>query len=409
MTMDGCERLEKDLACLTRWAGGGTALWRQALRSAGVHRAGASRGESFWRRLVTLRLSNTALAGTALACVFLAAGIMSLPQLEVASVRHELTPKTSSHSGNRADQGGAGHAMQIAEPSRHPPAAAGRESIKNNLAGRDSLGTALDMWAVVRQSNVTPMNFLCASTTASPEPATDTSHHYEHAIRYVIRNATIQLKTDNVRAAFARVQHLVQPAGGEYVEQSSISGEEENTTATLTLRIAADRLSDALNQLRDLGTVISEQQGGQDVTAQAVDLEARLRNERRVETELLELLESRKDAPLKELLELRDSLGRVRSEIERLTGQREHLGRLVSLATVLVIITAKDAADPAPPADGVFAYFGKEMGEAWRAGVYFLADTLTLMVRILVGGAVFWLLLAAVVVIVKRRRGMAQP
>ncbi len=267
------------------------------------------------------------------------------------------------------------------------------------------------MWSVVRANNTTPRQFITPSSNYDADSAgfPALSPLSEHPLdRQVARNATMQLKTDNVRAAFAKVQHLVRPAVGEYVEQSSIAGQEENTTATLTLRVAADRLSEVLNQLRDLGTVVSEQQGGQDVTAQAVDLDARLRNEQRVETELLALLESRKDAPLKELLELRDSLGRVRSEIERLTGQREQLARLVSLASVLVILTAKDAADPAPPAEGLFAYFGNELGNAWRAGVYFLADTLTLMVRIIVGGAVFWVLLAVVVFMVKRRRNRTQ-
>lgn len=393
MTMDAGEQLEKDLAGLTRWPGGGTALWKQAMRSAGAPKPGNARGDSFWWRLVTLRLSNAALAGLALVCVFIAAGIMSLPQMKSAFGPRFRNRAVQTSSLAASNLRGHAHAMQI----------------RDDLIGLDALGT--DMWSVVRANNTTPRQFITPSSNYDADSAgfPALSPLSEHPLdRQVARNATMQLKTDNVRAAFAKVQHLVRPAVGEYVEQSSIAGQEENTTATLTLRVAADRLSEVLNQLRDLGTVVSEQQGGQDVTAQAVDLDARLRNEQRVETELLALLESRKDAPLKELLELRDSLGRVRSEIERLTGQREQLARLVSLASVLVILTAKDAADPAPPAEGLFAYFGNELGNAWRAGVYFLADTLTLMVRIIVGGAVFWVLLAVVVFMVKRRRNRTQ-
>jgi hypothetical protein len=108
--------------------------------------------------------------------------------------------------------------------------------------------------------------------------------------RHVIQKATIELRTDDVRSAFLKTQHLISVASGEYVENSSLSGSGRDAYASLTLRIAVDRLSDVLNELRQLGEVTSEQLVGEDVTAQVVDLEARLRNEQRVETELLELL-----------------------------------------------------------------------------------------------------------------------
>ena len=69
-----------------------------------------------------------------------------------------------------------------------------------------------------------------------------------------------------------------------------------------------------------------------------VDLDARLRNERRVEQELLELLDSRDESPLEEILKLRGEIAKVRTQIERYTAQQDRLSRLVSLATVLIII-----------------------------------------------------------------------
>ena len=132
--------------------------------------------------------------------------------------------------------------------------------------------------------------------------------------------------------------------------------------------MAAGRLGEVLNALRELGEVKSVRKGGQDVTTQVVDLEARLRNERRIETELLALFDQRKDATLEEILKLRDKLGEVRRQIEQLVAQRQRLSRLVSLATILVIIRTPDARAEQEADLGLGAYFSESIGAAWKRG-----------------------------------------
>ena len=172
--------------------------------------------------------------------------------------------------------------------------------------------------------------------------------------------------------------------------------------ANLTLRVAATRLSEVLNELRQLGQVQAEKASGEDVTAQVVDLEARLRNEQRVETELLQLLERRKDAPLKEILELRTSISGVRQTIEQLTAQRERLSRLVELATGLVIIRPADAPLPAEP--GLGTHLIGALGNAWQRGLVFLINTVAGFVSVIIGGLVWWALLVAVVLCIRAYR-----
>lgn len=219
--------------------------------------------------------------------------------------------------------------------------------------------------------------------------------------RFVARKATIEFTTPDVRAAFSKAAHLVSEAAGEYVENSTLTGDGPKAQATLTLRIGADRLGAVLIDLRALGTVKSENTSGEDVTTQVVDVEARLRNEQRVEAELLELLDKRTDAPLKDVLELRSSLSSVRQSIEQLTGQRERLGRLVSLASVLVVIRASD--EPAKPAAASIAdYFSSQIARAWSGGLRFLADTLANLVGLFIGGLPWWLLAAAAAFAVHR-------
>ena len=61
-----------------------------------------------------------------------------------------------------------------------------------------------------------------------------------------------------------------------------------------------------------------------------------------MEKELLELLEKRGDAPLKEVLELRQALSGVRESIEQMSGQREHLSRLTDRAVDLGTMSEED-------------------------------------------------------------------
>ncbi len=220
--------------------------------------------------------------------------------------------------------------------------------------------------------------------------------------RHVIHKATIELTTPDVRAAFLKAGLILNEALGEHVQDSSLTGTGNDATGALTLRVVASRLSDVCNALRDLGVVVSERREGQDVTGQVVDLDARLKNERRVEQELLALFDQRKDAPLKDVLDLRQKLSEVRFSIEQMVAQREHLGRLVSLATVLVIIRTGEKPAEEPKDDGLWHYFGVSIKHAWRAGLRGLADTVAALVGIFVGGLIWWILLIVALLILRR-------
>ncbi|MCH7961501.1 MAG: DUF4349 domain-containing protein [Planctomycetes bacterium] len=221
----------------------------------------------------------------------------------------------------------------------------------------------------------------------------------------------MELTSTDVAATFLKARQLVSEAGGEYIEQSSLAGEGDSTRASLTLRVSASRLSDVLNELRKLGVVVSEEARGEGVTNQVVDLDARLRNERRVEQELLELLESRDDSPLEEILKLRSEIAKVRTQIERYTAQQERLSRLVSLATVLVIIRPEKIEPVEVPDEAsLWSYFKDSISDSWQRGIAFLADTVAGIVGVIVGGIVWWTLLAAVVVLIRRHlRTMPEP
>lgn len=238
-----------------------------------------------------------------------------------------------------------------------------------------------------------------AKMEAAPAPSADAP------VRHVIRTATIDLKADDVSGVFNRAAKAIDEAAGEYVENSSLAGEGEQAVGRLTLRVRPDRLEAVLATLRGMGEVVAEHSSADDVTDQVIDLDARLTNERRVETELQELLASRENASLDEILKLRESLREVRERIERLTAQRDALAGRVSLASVAVSI--RSAKPPSEPAESGFgASLSREVGGGWRIGLAHLVASLAWLVRVAVGGLVWWLVLiaAGLGVLVYRRR-----
>lgn len=202
-----------------------------------------------------------------------------------------------------------------------------------------------------------------------------------------------------MREAFLKAQHATNPALGEFVEDSKITGEGPAAAADLTLRIASTRLAAALDELRALGVVVSEISSGDDVTNQAVDLDARLRNERRVEEEILQLLDTRKDAPLPDVLKLRDSLTTIRGSIERMDAQRATLTRMVDLSTIIIFLRPDAAAPAVPPSKGFVSDLTEQTSIALAQGSRRLAGSLAWTIERAVGGALTWATLALLTIL----------
>lgn len=244
--------------------------------------------------------------------------------------------------------------------------------------------------------SIAPSGFAAPPPTTSAAPAAASA-----PVRQVVRKATIDLRVADVRSAFAKVAIIPNEALGEFIEASSLTGDDPNVRATLTLRVVASRLSETLNQLRTLGVVSSEASTGQDVTDSIIDLEARIRNEERIEREMLALLDKRADAPLNDVLSVRTQLNDVRGRIESLKAQRDRVGQLVSLATIVVSLQSENP-QPATNDPSLGAYFQESMKHAWESSLRTLSDTVSFLVRLFVGGLVWWLLLGLVVAIISR-------
>lgn len=158
--------------------------------------------------------------------------------------------------------------------------------------------------------------------------------------RKIIYNASLHLIVADTSEALAEIKRLADTMGG-FIADSNVWRDEGHPRATVTVRVPAEKLEDALSQFRGLAVEVeSESLDSQDVTEEYVDLQARLKNEQRTEAELLQLLESRSETgKTTDILEVHRELGQVRSQIEQIQGRLNYLSNLSSMATVRITLT----------------------------------------------------------------------
>src|SRR5437588_4135721 len=140
----------------------------------------------------------------------------------------------------------------------------------------------------------------------------------------VIETAQLSLVTRQhaFDQAFARVTDVAARYHG-YVEDSSAEGV-RSKLGRVTIRVPAGSFQAALNDLRSLGRADAQSVSGQDVTAQYVDLQARLRNWEAQEQVLLKLMS--RATTVGDTLRIQNELSQVQMRIEELKGQLRVLG-----------------------------------------------------------------------------------
>ncbi len=151
------------------------------------------------------------------------------------------------------------------------------------------------------------------------------------------RTATLRIVAKDFDPVRAAVEGIVSQAGG-FIDQMTVTG--DNTSARElrgTVRVPGDKMSAALARLRQIGQVVEDAQGSEDVTDQIVDLDARLASARATEQRLTEILRNR-TGKLADVLEVEREITRVRLDIERLDAEKTNMGRRVTYATISLSI-----------------------------------------------------------------------
>ncbi|MFQ6011399.1 MAG: DUF4349 domain-containing protein [Nitrososphaerales archaeon] len=154
--------------------------------------------------------------------------------------------------------------------------------------------------------------------------------------RMAIFTGRIAIERDDVKAGVDQVIIIAQQANG-FVSGTSSSSVGDRERASVTIRVPQETFFATITAIESLGKVRDKVTSSDDVTEQFVDLNIRRDNLQKQETRFLEILEEADE--VSDILEIERELGRVRGQIERLTGRINFLQNQVSLSTITTTFT----------------------------------------------------------------------
>jgi len=170
----------------------------------------------------------------------------------------------------------------------------------------------------------------------------------------VIRQAqlSISVKSGSFDSSLAAVRSVVE------IEQGYISGTDAQAnpatndgirTGVITFMVPASNFDVTIDAVSNLGKVQTEHIGGQDVSAQYVDLQARLANEEAQRNAMLVLLGQAKNIP--DIISIQNQIGQITGQIEQLKGQIQYIDHNVAFSTISVTLTEAGAPVATTPSD----------------------------------------------------------
>lgn len=199
------------------------------------------------------------------------------------------------------------------------------------------------------------------------------------AERLVIKNASLSVVVDDPQRSMNTISDMADGMGGfvvsSYLYQSTLASGLQVPSASITIRVPAERLQDALEQLEaGANEVLSRNESGQDVTAEYTDLQSRLRNLQDAEALLREIMNQATDT--EDILNAFYQLNSVTEQIEVLKGQIQYYEESAAMSAISVEITASEAVQPITIGGWEPAGVAKEAIQALIGALQGIADAL---------------------------------
>lgn len=165
--------------------------------------------------------------------------------------------------------------------------------------------------------------------------------------RDVVKSASMTLTVPNPSSAADEAAVIVERADGRVDSRTEDAGSGTGRAVTsIVLRVPVAKLDGVMRELKALGTVETATTTADDVTAQRVDLDARIRALQTSVDRLLAIMRDAADPDV--LITAEGALSERQAELDSLRAQREALGDQISYSTVNVSFYAEQVGGPAP-------------------------------------------------------------
>jgi uncharacterized protein DUF4349 len=227
-----------------------------------------------------------------------------------------------------------------------------------------------------------------ATNEAAPVPLPATAKTAESGVptlqsEQIARTGSVSLLVPDVESAIAKIGAAARAQGGEVLSMNDDTPSQPGVrhTAQLQVGVPVGRFDQAMDAIARLGGLQSRSVSAENVASQIVDSEARLRNLRSTEADLLRIMS--RSGKIDEVLQVENQVSATREQIEQLEGSVSALKHRVAIATVAV-----DVEDEAP-ASPVDVGIGARLDGIWSAAVASMKDFTVAVVGMLLWAVAF--------------------
>jgi hypothetical protein len=183
------------------------------------------------------------------------------------------------------------------------------------------------------------------------------------------KTADLNITVDDYKVARSAIEKIVR-SGHAYIAGENEQNNTYSISNTMVIRVANKYFDGTVNNVAAIpGHVNSKNIYMEDVTAQFVDITARLKSKKEVEKRYLEILQ--KANKVSDILEVEGQLRVIREEIEAKEGELKYLNDQVDYSTINLTIHQDFEYTP-QDRPGFFGRMGTAFGNGWNGFLSFL-------------------------------------
>lgn len=205
--------------------------------------------------------------------------------------------------------------------------------------------------------------------------------------RKLTKEATVSFETGSYKKTSSAIKNLIVIYKGQINNESVNIRENEELHAVFVLRIPAKSFEQFLNDLGKVeGKIVNKDINIQDITAEYMDVEAKIKSKKELEARYIQLLA--KATKITEMLEIEKQLNIQRTQIDSIEGRFKFMQHEVAYNLLTIdILETKNATS------GFFGKVFNAMGMGWTFLLQVLVFILAIWPLILFGCLVWFLII----------------